>query len=100
MNKRQAIQKITALLLAVSLMFSLFAPAISAEAGSAMTVRILETTDIHAHIMNYDYYKDSATDAFGLARAAGLIKQARAEVKNSLLFDNGDLIQGNLWGIM
>ena len=32
---------------------------------------------------------------FGFTRAASLIRQARQEVKNSVLVDNGDLIQGN-----
>jgi 2',3'-cyclic-nucleotide 2'-phosphodiesterase / 3'-nucleotidase / 5'-nucleotidase len=63
-------------------------------------LRILGTTDIHTHIANYDYYKDAQTNEFGLAKTATLIKQARAEEagKNNLLFDNGDLIQGNPLG--
>jgi 2',3'-cyclic-nucleotide 2'-phosphodiesterase len=61
-------------------------------------LRILGTTDIHTHLYNYDYYKDAPTDEFGLAKTASLIKQARAEKENTLLFDNGDLIQGNPLG--
>jgi 2',3'-cyclic-nucleotide 2'-phosphodiesterase / 3'-nucleotidase len=61
-------------------------------------LRILETTDIHVNLVNYDYYQDTATDKYGLAKTATLIKQARAESQNSLLFDNGDLIQGNPLG--
>ncbi len=61
-------------------------------------LRLLETTDIHTNIVPYDYYQDAETDAFGLAKTATLIKQARAEASNSLLFDNGDLIQGNPLG--
>ncbi len=61
-------------------------------------LRILETTDIHVNLVNYDYYQDTKTDKYGLAKTATLIKQARAESKNSLLFDNGDLIQGNPLG--
>lgn len=61
-------------------------------------LRILETTDIHVNIANYDYYQDTVTDKYGLAKTATLIKQARAESQNSLLFDNGDLIQGNPLG--
>lgn len=67
-------------------------------AGSEVKLRIMETTDIHANVVNYDYYKDQETDAFGFAKTATLIRQARDEVKNSLLFDNGDLIQGNPLG--
>ena len=61
-------------------------------------LRILETSDLHSNIMNYDYYKGGTTNAYGLAKTATLIKQARGEAKNSLLFDNGDLIQGSPLG--
>nr|WP_233516775.1 bifunctional 2',3'-cyclic-nucleotide 2'-phosphodiesterase/3'-nucleotidase [Paenibacillus curdlanolyticus] len=69
-------------------------------ASSAATVqlRVLETTDLHVNLMNYDYFADKSTDEYGLAKTATLIKQARAERANSLLFDNGDLIQGNPLG--
>jgi 2',3'-cyclic-nucleotide 2'-phosphodiesterase/3'-nucleotidase len=66
--------------------------------GAELKLRIMETTDIHANLVNYDYYKDSATDEFGFAKTATLIKKYRQEAKNSLLFDNGDLIQGNPLG--
>ena len=46
-------------------------------------------------LTDFDYYKDAPTEKFGFTRAASLIRQARKEVKNSVLVDNGDLIQGN-----
>jgi 2',3'-cyclic-nucleotide 2'-phosphodiesterase/3'-nucleotidase len=61
-------------------------------------LRILETTDVHMNLLSYDYYQDKTTDQYGLARAISLIKAARAEAPNSLLFDNGDLLQGNPMG--
>nr|WP_083413151.1 bifunctional 2',3'-cyclic-nucleotide 2'-phosphodiesterase/3'-nucleotidase [Bacillus mediterraneensis] len=63
-------------------------------------LRILGTTDIHTHLYHYDYYKDATTLEFGLAKTATLVKKARAEKagENTLLFDNGDLIQGNPLG--
>jgi 2',3'-cyclic-nucleotide 2'-phosphodiesterase / 3'-nucleotidase len=71
----------------------------SATASAAeVRLRIMQTTDIHMNLLNYDYYQDKPTDAFGLARAVSLIKAARAEAPNSLLFDNGDLIQGSPLG--
>lgn len=70
----------------------------SANAEATIKLRLLETTDLHTNIVNYDYYQDKATDEFGLAKTASLIKQAREEVTNSMLFDNGDLIQGNPLG--
>lgn len=68
-----------------------------AHAGS-FELRILETTDLHAHALGYDYYQDKPTAEFGLAHTATLIEQARKEKRNTLLFDNGDLIQGNPMG--
>ena len=50
----------------------------------------METTDIHVHLVNYDYYRDRQDDTVGLAKVATLLEQARAEVDNALLFDNGD----------
>lgn len=71
---------------------------VSAEANSTLKLRLLETTDIHTNIVNYDYYQDKTTDEFGLTKTATLIKKAREEAKNSLLFDNGDLLQGTPLG--
>jgi 2',3'-cyclic-nucleotide 2'-phosphodiesterase / 3'-nucleotidase len=48
--------------------------------------------------LDHDYYQDKPTEEFGLSRTATLIKSARAEAKNSLLFDNGDLLQGSPLG--
>ncbi|WP_373426127.1 bifunctional 2',3'-cyclic-nucleotide 2'-phosphodiesterase/3'-nucleotidase [Paenibacillus radicibacter] len=63
-----------------------------------LKLRIMETTDLHTNVLNYDYYQDKVTDEFGLAKTATLIKKHRDAVKNSLLFDNGDLLQGNPLG--
>lgn len=71
-------------------------------AGPAMAetikLRIIETTDIHTNVMDYDYYKKKPSQQIGLTRAATLVKQARGEVVNSVLVDNGDLIQGSPMG--
>ncbi len=61
-------------------------------------LRLLETTDVHMNLLSYDYYQDRGTDQYGLSRTYTLIQAARAEVPNSLLFDNGDLLQGNPMG--
>lgn len=67
-------------------------------ADSNVQLRILETADIHVHIVDYDYFQDQSAAIFGLARTAVLIEAARAEVSNSILVDNGDLLQGNPLG--
>lgn len=61
-------------------------------------LRLLETTDLHVNVYPYDYYRDRADDTVGLAKTATLIAAARAEARNSLLFDNGDVIQGSPMG--
>ncbi|WLI75163.1 2',3'-cyclic-nucleotide 2'-phosphodiesterase [Kosakonia sp. H02] len=78
---------------------TLLATLIAASVQAAtVDLRILETTDLHSNMMDFDYYKDTATEKFGLVRTASLINAARGEVKNSVLVDNGDLIQGSPLG--
>ncbi|MGP3594024.1 bifunctional 2',3'-cyclic-nucleotide 2'-phosphodiesterase/3'-nucleotidase [Vagococcus sp. WN89Y] len=78
---------------------TLLATLIAASVQAAtVDLRILETTDLHSNMMGFDYYKDTATEKFGLVRTASLINAARQEVKNSVLVDNGDLIQGSSLG--
>ncbi|CCJ76830.1 bifunctional 2',3'-cyclic-nucleotide 2'-phosphodiesterase/3'-nucleotidase [Cronobacter muytjensii] len=73
---------------------------LAAASVNAATVdlRILETTDLHSNMMDFDYYKDAPTEKFGLVRTASLINAARQEAVNSVLVDNGDLIQGSPLG--
>ena len=71
---------------------------LSAASAQTLELRLMETTDIHTNVVPYDYYQDAPTDAFGLAKTATLIRAAREEAPNSLLFDNGDLIQGSPLG--
>ncbi|RWC40996.1 MAG: bifunctional 2',3'-cyclic-nucleotide 2'-phosphodiesterase/3'-nucleotidase [Mesorhizobium sp.] len=61
-------------------------------------LRIMETTDIHVNVLPYDYYADKANDTLGLSRTASLIDAVRKEAVNSMLIDNGDLLQGNPMG--
>lgn len=71
--------------------------AVQAAAGQAH-LRIMETTDLHVAVFPYDYYADAPNDTLGLARTAALIDAVRAEAGNSILVDNGDVIQGNPMG--
>ena len=68
-----------------------------AQAGQ-VHLRIMETTDLHVHVMPYDYYSDKPVDTVGLARTAARIAEIRAEATNSMLVDNGDFLQGNPMG--
>ena len=67
-------------------------------AGTRATLAILETTDLHANVVGYDYFKLAADPSLGLDRTATLIAQARRQFPNTLLFDNGDTIQGTALG--
>ncbi|MFF2494940.1 bifunctional metallophosphatase/5'-nucleotidase [Agromyces sp. NPDC058064] len=85
------------------------APATAATNGTRAKITIMGTSDLHANVVNWDYYKDAAyydgsptreTNAVGLARVASLVKQVRADRGrgNTLLFDAGDTIQGTPLG--
>ena len=65
---------------------------------AGLSLRLLGTSDLHANILAYDYYRDRPDDTVGLAKTASLVTRARAEVVNALLFDNGDIIQGSPLG--
>ncbi|PZN97872.1 MAG: bifunctional 2',3'-cyclic-nucleotide 2'-phosphodiesterase/3'-nucleotidase [Hyphomicrobiales bacterium] len=71
---------------------------LAAQAPARLKLRVLETTDLHVNVVPYDYFRDAADDTVGLAKTASLIKAAQAEAKNSLLFDNGDFLQGSSLG--
>ncbi|SQG45624.1 bifunctional 2',3'-cyclic nucleotide 2'-phosphodiesterase/3'-nucleotidase protein [Streptococcus uberis] len=66
--------------------------------GQTVDVRIISTTDLHSNLVNYDYYQDKASQTIGLAKAAVLIDQAKAENPNAVLVDNGDILQGTPLG--
>lgn len=61
-------------------------------------LRILQTTDLHAQIFPYDYYNDRPVDGLGLAHTAGVIGAVRAGAPNTVLLDNGDILQGSALG--
>jgi len=64
----------------------------------AVHLRVIETTDLHLHLLPYDYYGDRPRAGVGLVHAANLIEEARAEASNAMLFDNGDFLQGTPMG--
>ncbi|MGL4859165.1 MAG: bifunctional 2',3'-cyclic-nucleotide 2'-phosphodiesterase/3'-nucleotidase, partial [Enterobacteriaceae bacterium] len=75
---------------------ALLAGLISTSLNAAtVDLRILETTDLHSNMMDFNYYKNEQTERYGLVRTASLIREARREAVNSILVDNGDLIQGS-----
>src|SRR2546426_6143783 len=56
---------------------------------------IVATTDIHGRVLGWDYVRDAAAPG-GLSRAATALETLRARYPGNLvLFDAGDLLQGN-----
>lgn len=78
-------------------MIALHPFAVRAQANQAH-LRLIETTDLHVNLLPYDYYADKPNDTMGLSRTASLIEAVRKEAGNTLLLDNGDLLQGSPMG--
>ncbi|MGH8446473.1 MAG: bifunctional 2',3'-cyclic-nucleotide 2'-phosphodiesterase/3'-nucleotidase [Solimonas sp.] len=86
-------------LLALALAACRVAPLADAAApadGSTLQLELLETTDLHANVLGYDYYRAAPDPTLGFERVATLIAEARAAYPNTLLFDAGDTIQGTV----
>ena len=58
---------------------------------------MLQTSDLHAYIFPYDYFRAREAD-IGLSRVATLVDRVRAEGNPVLLLDSGDTIQGSPLG--
>lgn len=58
-------------------------------------LRVLATSDLHMHLVGFDYFARRPAPGIGLEGVACLIAQQRAECPNCLLMDNGDFLQGN-----
>ncbi|MFA5901935.1 MAG: metallophosphoesterase, partial [Hyphomicrobium sp.] len=67
----------------------------AADDTAHIKLRLLETSDLHMFVLDWDYYHVKADPSVGFAKVATLIRAARAESVNTLLFDNGDFLQGN-----
>lgn len=60
------------------------------------TLRILATSDLHAHLLPFDYYTARPAPATGLAQLGSLIRALREEAGGAVLLDNGDSLTGSL----
>lgn len=59
------------------------------------TLRLLATTDMHAHMTGWDACQNRTSPGLGLDRLAVTIRRARATAPGqTLLLDNGDVLQG------
>ena len=62
--------------------------------ATSVHLRVLATSDLHAHLLPFDYFTDRRVPGIGLARLGALIARARSDAPNVLLVDNGDTLQG------
>lgn len=95
---KKSMKKWIGILLAAALVLGTGIPAdvlAASEGDSRVEITILETSDIHGMLTNYDYAADTSTKN-GLAKAAAVIKEERAKDPDLLLADCGDILQGNL----
>lgn len=63
------------------------------EGGDSVHLRLICTTDLHGHVLPWDYLSGRRDPGVGLARLAPLIRAHRRR-GNTLLFDNGDFLHG------
>lgn len=59
------------------------------------SLRLIATSDLHASLMPYDYCANRPNSSMGLGSVSQQIAEARSGARNSLLFDNGDFLQGS-----
>jgi len=77
--------------LTIKLLFILLI--VSCSGTGKKSIRIIETTDVHGVILPYDFIENEKLNA-SLASSFSYIKQVRTEKEATLLFDNGDNLQG------
>src|SRR5512135_3180564 len=74
----------------LAIMMTLSIPAVSAQDAKTFALTVMHTNDEHSH-------HDLEGAAGGVAREMTVVKQIRAEAKNSLLLDAGDRFTGTLY---
>ncbi|WP_237064254.1 5'-nucleotidase C-terminal domain-containing protein [Loktanella sp. M215] len=67
---------------------------VSASPRPTGHLRLIQTTDLHMHLMAFDYLLDRPNAQQGLVALAPLIATARQQVAASVLCDTGDFLQG------
>jgi 2',3'-cyclic-nucleotide 2'-phosphodiesterase/3'-nucleotidase len=67
--------------------------AVPAAAAERVTITVLQTSDLHANLLPWNYARGEAAD-WGLARVATRVREVRRRARHVLLLDGGDTIQG------
>ena len=74
---------------------TLAAAANGARALREQTLLVAATTDVHGHLVGWDYYANHSDTARGLARAATIVDSLRAAAPGMVVVvDAGDMLQG------
>jgi 5'-nucleotidase len=74
---------------------SLISTPLNLLAGSDfVTISIMHTNDLHCHIEPFTGGNENVAGRGGLARISEMVKRAKSENPNTLLFDAGDMFQG------
>lgn len=74
---------------------SLFAAACTSNRPESLTIKIIETSDVHGQIFPYDFLNDRPAN-HSLAHVATYVKEERKKPGQVvLLLENGDFIQGD-----
>ncbi|MDK2808826.1 MAG: 2,3-cyclic-nucleotide 2-phosphodiesterase / 3-nucleotidase / 5-nucleotidase [Clostridiales bacterium] len=68
---------------------------VTKAATSDITIQILATSDMHGKFLPYDYAVNAESKGGSVAQIATVVKQLKQENPNTVLIDDGDLIQGN-----
>lgn len=84
-------------LLAISFVF-LFSMSLDVKGDgniSKVTIKLMETTDVHGNFFSYDFINDREQNS-GLPQILTYVKSQRDSLgkENCLLFDAGDILQG------
>lgn len=62
--------------------------------GCEIALCLLATSDVHGHLLSYDYFADQPTQLPALSRLASYVQNCRNAGQICLLVDNGDFLQG------
>lgn len=83
----------------VTVIFILLSLCLSACSGpefETVKIKIIETSDVHGNYFSYDFVNQKAWEG-GLVRVSHFVDSVRQQYNdNLLLFDNGDILQGQL----
>ncbi|MBZ2175889.1 5'-nucleotidase C-terminal domain-containing protein [Schnuerera sp. xch1] len=88
-------KKLLSFVLSFILIIRIVTIPVNAEKKSVQLI-ILGTTDIHGNIYNWSYEDGEEVDNIGFAKVYSVVEAVRDENPNTLLVDNGDVIQGTI----